>query len=333
MKIQLLTIHFPVSGVPAPGILAVENIKALKELVEYGRKAEVFVCLENVNESVEDLQAAIEAVPDLGITLDVGHAERIALGASCEIIRRVGSAIQHIHLHDNWGPELGEDCHLPIGKGVIDFSRILRHLLRAAYNGPCTLEIGMSDLQSSRKFLRELLVDPHEMQIIRSILDEFPEAHVTGGAALALAIESDRLDLFELLLDGMKVIDERNDEGLTPLMLAVKADNTEMIRRLLERGADANTRNTEGRTALMFACEAGNYNTAELLLDKGADPLIRDHRETTAFSEALLSGNEDVCHLLFSRSGGCSGLSTCGRRQICLCYMRRKLECRNGLIV
>ncbi len=98
-----------------------------------------------------------EAVPGLGITLDVGHAELVALGTSCEVIKSLGAAIRHVHLHDNQGGNLTDDLHLPIGAGIIDFEGILKDLLRVGYSGTMTLEILSSHLSSSRERLRGLI--------------------------------------------------------------------------------------------------------------------------------------------------------------------------------
>jgi sugar phosphate isomerase/epimerase len=155
MRIQILTIHYSVDGRFVRGCALTEKTRALNELVEYAGKAGVLINLENVTESAHDLEMVVKAVPGLGITLDVGHAELAAPGMSCEIINRLGSSIRHIHLHDNFrgGPE--NDLHLPIGEGHIDFEIILRRLAHMSYNGAMTLEIPFKHIERSKELAKK----------------------------------------------------------------------------------------------------------------------------------------------------------------------------------
>ncbi len=99
--------------------------------------------LENLSETAEDFEPVIDQVPDLGLTLDVGHAN---LGGSenksIAIIEKFGRLIRHVHLHDNRGGQSkDDDLHLPIGTGTVDFPGIMAALLRAGYDGTMTLEV------------------------------------------------------------------------------------------------------------------------------------------------------------------------------------------------
>jgi sugar phosphate isomerase/epimerase len=99
--------------------------------------------MENLSETAEDFEPVIDQVPDLGLTLDVGHAN---LGGSenksIAIIEKFGRLIRHVHLHDNRGGQSkDDDLHLPIGTGTVDFPGIMAALLRAGYDGTMTLEV------------------------------------------------------------------------------------------------------------------------------------------------------------------------------------------------
>jgi sugar phosphate isomerase/epimerase len=153
MGISLLTVHLTVaSSVNHP--LLVEKQNALQELVNYGRRSNVEICLENVTESPSDLERVRDAVPGLNFTLDVGHAHLVGSRIPLEMIRRLGGSIRHVHLHDNRGKE---DLHLSIGRGDIDFDMILRELVNYGYNGTLTLELSGNDLITSRTRLEDLL--------------------------------------------------------------------------------------------------------------------------------------------------------------------------------
>ena len=118
-------------------------MRALKEIVEYGRENSVVINLENLSESAEDLESVINEVPNLGLTLDVGHANLHGSGnKSNAIIRKFGKQIRHVHLHDNLGGQSqAVDLHLPIGDGTVDFRAIMTSLVRAGYDGTLTLEV------------------------------------------------------------------------------------------------------------------------------------------------------------------------------------------------
>jgi sugar phosphate isomerase/epimerase len=143
MSIRSLNIHILMDRRIVSSLVLAEKVIALKEIVEYGRRNAVAVNLENLSETAEDFELVISAVPDLGLTLDVGHAN---LGASenksSTIIEKFGKLIRHVHLHDNRGGQSqSDDLHLPIGDGTVDFRAIMASLMSAGYNGTMTLEV------------------------------------------------------------------------------------------------------------------------------------------------------------------------------------------------
>jgi len=104
MSIRSLNIHLLVDRKRVSNLVLAEKIMALKEIVEYGRKNSIAINLENLSETAEDIKPIINEVPDLGLTLDVGHAN---LGGSenksIPIIEKFWKLIRHVHLHDNRG--------------------------------------------------------------------------------------------------------------------------------------------------------------------------------------------------------------------------------------
>ena len=161
MSIRSLNIHLLMYRRVVNSLVLAEKIRALNEIVEYGRKNSVAINLENLSETAEDFEPVMDEVPGLGLTLDVGHAN---LGASenrsSAIIEKFGKLIRHIHLHDNRGGQSkDDDLHLPIGDGTVDFRAIMTSLMSAGYCGTLTLEVKPEFQESSRIRIKALARD------------------------------------------------------------------------------------------------------------------------------------------------------------------------------
>jgi sugar phosphate isomerase/epimerase len=143
MSIRSLNIHLLVDRRIVSSLVLTEKTSALSEIVQYGRKNSVEINLENLSETAEDFDQVIQELPNVGLTLDVGHAN---LGGSenksIAIIEKFGRLIRHVHLHDNrGGRSQADDLHLPIGDGNVDFATIMTSLMSVGYDGTVTLEV------------------------------------------------------------------------------------------------------------------------------------------------------------------------------------------------
>ena len=161
MFIRSLNIHLLMDRKRVSSLVLTEKTRALKEIVEYGRKNSVVINLENLSENAEDFESVVSEVPHLGLTLDVGHAN---LGGSenksIPIIEKFGKLIRHVHLHDNRGGQSkDDDLHLPIGDGTVDFPAIIDSLVLAGYCGTLTLEVKPEFQESSRIRIKALARD------------------------------------------------------------------------------------------------------------------------------------------------------------------------------
>jgi len=159
MSIRSLNIHLLLDRRIVSSLVLTEKIRALKEIVEYGRKNSVAINMENLSETAEDLEPVINEVPSLGLTLDVGHAN---LGGSenksIAIIEKFGKLIRHVHLHDNLGGQSkDDDLHFPIGTGNVDFKAIMTSLVSVGYGGTLTLEVKPEFQEASLKLIQRLL--------------------------------------------------------------------------------------------------------------------------------------------------------------------------------
>jgi len=154
----LLTVHFWMDGRFIPAEVVERKRPILWAMAEEGFKRGVHVCVENLSERPEDLRPLLDGCPRLGLTLDIGHGQLLTRGnRSLEFLELWPHRIQHVHAHDNRGGDrVGDDLHLPIGAGVIDFTSIFRALVRARYEGTVTLEVPVEHLPSSVQSLRRI---------------------------------------------------------------------------------------------------------------------------------------------------------------------------------
>jgi sugar phosphate isomerase/epimerase len=96
-------------------------------------------------EIVSGFDAALGwGLPNVGVTLDVGHlylpGNRQTLGEMGgigEIIRHLGGALRHLHLHD----VAGDTDHIEIGAGAVDFVEIAAALQAIGCRRHATLEL------------------------------------------------------------------------------------------------------------------------------------------------------------------------------------------------
>jgi sugar phosphate isomerase/epimerase len=138
-----------------------QNIRTFEELLPDARRLGVGLMIENLPgdyNSAAQLGELLDPLPELGVHLDIGHANlQVPYNTTEEILMAYGSRLRHVHLHDNRGGNA--DLHLPLGSGNIDVGRYVRSLQRCGYDGTITLEVFTPDrhyLSHSRDVLRQL---------------------------------------------------------------------------------------------------------------------------------------------------------------------------------
>jgi sugar phosphate isomerase/epimerase len=121
--------------------------EALDELVPAALERGLDPCLENVVSG----QYVASAFPDLlgrypstSMTFDTSHALLSGMdeAAMADFCRDHAGRIGHLHLVDTRG---GDDEHLPVGMGRIEFGTVLEALAGAGWSGTGTLEVGTED--------------------------------------------------------------------------------------------------------------------------------------------------------------------------------------------
>lgn len=138
-----------------------QNRRSFEELRGDSHRLGVGMMIENLPgdyNSAPQLGELLDPLPELGLHLDIGHANlQVPHNTTEEILEKYGSRLRHVHLHDNKGGFA--DLHLPLGTGNIDLPRMMRALKRCGYDGTITLEVFTADrhyLMYSRDVLRRV---------------------------------------------------------------------------------------------------------------------------------------------------------------------------------
>jgi sugar phosphate isomerase/epimerase len=135
------------------------NLDSLRELLPDASRCGVGLMIENLPgeyNSVAQLGELLDSVPELGLHLDIGHANlQVPHNTTGEILAAYGKRLRHVHLHDNRGGHA--DLHLPLGTGTVDLRRSIEALQACGYDGTITLEVFTPDVRHltySRDLLR-----------------------------------------------------------------------------------------------------------------------------------------------------------------------------------
>src|SRR5918994_4790698 len=124
-----------------------KNIATLRELLPYASMRGVGLMVENLPgdfNTARDLGELLEPLPELGLHLDIGHANLLVVQSTVdELLLAYGARLRHVHLHDNKGG--AADLHLPLGTGSVDVRGAVQLLQRHGYDGTITLEVFTPD--------------------------------------------------------------------------------------------------------------------------------------------------------------------------------------------
>jgi len=159
LDMSLLTLHLWVDQRFVKTEVIDFKIELLQKIISKAREKNILICLENLSENWHDLKVAIDKLPLLNLTLDVGHGLLLRKeNTSFTIIKKYPERIKHIHLHDNLGGNTPEDdLHLPPGKGIVDFKNIFNSLRTIGYRGTATLELKPFEIKTCLEFVKNLL--------------------------------------------------------------------------------------------------------------------------------------------------------------------------------
>ena len=133
------------------------QIDSLRRMVKSAKRYNLKLMYEPIDaekDNIKNVSYILNRVPDLYFHLDIGHANLFDKNI-ISFIRKFHKKLRHVHLHDNHGKI---DEHLPLGKGNINFKRVIKEL-RKYYDGTITLEIfsdNQKDVLRSRDRLGKL---------------------------------------------------------------------------------------------------------------------------------------------------------------------------------
>ena len=135
------------------------KITMLDRILKKTGQAGVTLCIENLSENAEDFTAPFKALPQLFMTLDIGHAQLLSKkNTSHGFISKFSERIKHVHVHDNRGGQSqADDLHLPLGEGVIDFESIMEELQQKDYGRTMTLELRPEEIKKCLNPLSKLI--------------------------------------------------------------------------------------------------------------------------------------------------------------------------------
>ncbi len=123
------------------------NIESLNELLPTARACDIGLMVENLPgkfNSVEQLALLLDRLPEVGLHLDIGHANlQVERNTTEHLLEAYGSRLRHVHLHDNKGG--WADLHLPLGSGSLDTRHLVRALKASGYDATVTLEVFSAD--------------------------------------------------------------------------------------------------------------------------------------------------------------------------------------------
>jgi sugar phosphate isomerase/epimerase len=141
-----------------------KNLQSLRELFVEAHRFGIGLMIENLPgtfNSVMQLSELMDPLPELGLHLDIGHANLLTdRNTTSDLLIAYGSRLRHVHLHDNKGGSA--DLHLPLGAGSIEVPHYIHMLQATGYDGTITLEVFTPDrhhLEYSRDVLRRIWDD------------------------------------------------------------------------------------------------------------------------------------------------------------------------------
>lgn len=144
----LLPDPVPTSPPPRPPVVSAEDLRAnahLNEvLAELGRRADrysVFLALQSELSSFAALSAVLEAAgcPWFGVDLDPVAIVRDAWDLD-QVFSRLGGLIRHVRARDAIGGAGGRTMPAPIGRGDLDWAKLISALHESDYSGWITID-------------------------------------------------------------------------------------------------------------------------------------------------------------------------------------------------
>lgn len=142
---------------------------------------------------------------------------------------------------------------------------------------------------------------------------------MNGNNGLHFAVQSDALEIVELLLEKSLDVDSVNNVGQTPLAMAALHNRPAIAQRLLTAGANPNTWNSEGDSPLHLAANSNAVEVAALLLNAGAQRMAVNHKGFQPLHNAVIHDAIGVMKLLVKAGVSIDVKNRSGQSPLHLC--------------
>ena len=138
---EFVHVHPDSSAFRDKGALFELNNEAVRELLEVATKHGLKLMVENGSPhqgGIELIKFLMEKNPRIYLNLDIGHANiGVEENLTPKFLKLFGKRLGNVHAHDN---DSTRDQHLEMGKGNIDWKKIVNMLKMASYNRTVTFE-------------------------------------------------------------------------------------------------------------------------------------------------------------------------------------------------
>lgn len=147
------------------------------------------------------------------------------------------------------------------------------------------------------------------------------------SAALLRAVEADRADIVEALLEAGADREVRDERGFVALIVATIRGSWAAARVLIEHGADTDVYGEMGNGVIHMAAHRGPVDFMRLLLDRGLPINYQNHWGGTPLLEAAeRDGRDEVIALLLERGADPAPSNNAGYRPLQLAAMAGKVN-------
>jgi ankyrin repeat protein len=134
-------------------------------------------------------------------------------------------------------------------------------------------------------------------ELMKQNPDIINQTNESGFSPLILACYKGNIEVADFLIDNVKDVNYKSQEGTALAGLSVKY-NKNLVEHLLNKNANPNITDATGSTPLFWAVKFGNKELTELLLKHKADKSIKDSQGMTPFEYALQTNNKEIINLL-----------------------------------
>lgn len=134
-------------------------------------------------------------------------------------------------------------------------------------------------------------------ELMKQNPDIINQTNENGFSPLILACYKGNVEVANFLMDNVKDVDYKSQEGTALAGLSVKY-NKDLVEHILKKNANPNITDATGSTPLFWAVKFGNKELTELLLKYKADKSIKDAQGKTPFEYALQTNNQEIINLL-----------------------------------